>query len=436
VQTGDYFVTVDIPAGAVLEKTTLTLSVKPVTKWGPFSRNMLTGISIQPSGVLFYEPVRISACSYSDYELTENDGIFLLQTNLLAIPCGDPEVSAEEVMAAAITYQSGNFAVASPSFEEVKQQASRLIEYAGLVGNSLPGTIPQQGHGPCPGGNLPEEDDCMGWQYTRKVVTGMMGYCERAIMAGKTYEEGLWRQHIEDFAKKAIKEFLNKPMPFEPCGLYFHAARKYREMEIGLGLGISGDDDSTPLKELMTSLLNKCLFRFTLETREWFNSKERRDDGGKLDESMNRHGKYSFNVPVFFTSLNGANDMPIRGEGYETVNYRKTFVLDDKERNETKSGERRVIDVKGGVSVGPDGKWEALVTIFLQNDIRSRAWGKGYGSQGSYDAASTDNSKTKEYYRFLLEDFSETFGDENGGRSRTVTVFAPPSGSDEPHECW
>jgi hypothetical protein len=440
VQTDDYFVTVDIPAGAVLEKTTLTLTVKPVTKWGPFSRNMLRGISIQPSGVLFYEPVRISACSYSDYELTENDGIFLLETNLLAIPCGENDLSLDEGMIAAATYQSGNFVVSSPSFEEVKQQVSRLIEYAGVQANDLPGTVSQQGHGPCPAVNLSEEDDCMGWQYTKKVVTGMLDYCERAILAGKTYEEEIWRQEISDFARKAINEFMNKPVADDPCGLYLHAAMKYREMEIVLGISITDGEDKSLLDKRLTSLLDQCMFRFTLETREWLNREEKRDDGSRVDEELNRHGIYYFNVPLFNAYKVEGTELVVRGSGSESIYYNKSFVLDNKERNETRSGERRVTDVKGGLYLKSHGPkydtLEAKVSLYYQHDIRSRAWGKGFGSTGSYDNSTTDNSKSKETMEFVLGNYEKKFGDEKGGSSIKVTFTPPPSGSDAPRECW
>ncbi len=441
VQTDDYFVTVDIPAGALPEAITLTLSVKPATKWGPFIRNMIKGISIQPSGVLFYEPVRISACSYSDYELTENDGIFLLETNQLAIPCGDHDVSMDEGMIAGTSYESGNFVIASPSFGEVNQQAERVMEYARRrSGNDLSGTIPQQRHGPCPDIDSPEEGDCMGWQYTQKVVRGMLDYCKRAILAGKTYEEEIWRQEINEFAQKAINDFLKKPVPDEPCGLYLHAAMKYREMEL-LGLVSSEAADSSPLDKRLTSLFDNCLYRFTLETREWIKRKERRDDDAQVDEELNRHGLYYFSMPIFGLSGTEMFGEKVNGNGSESIFYKKSFVLDKKQRHETKSGERRVTDVKGGVylkSHGPNyDTLEVEVALYFQHDIKSRAWGSGYGSTGSYDNSSSDNSKSKETKKFVLGNYTKKYGDEKAGWSYTVTFTPPPQPGDKPpRECW
>jgi len=439
VQTDDYFVTVEFPAGALPENTTLTLSVKPVAKWGPFAGNMLTGISIQPSGLMFYEDVKISACNY-DYELTENDGIFLLETNQLAIPCGDHDVSVDEGMITGTSYESGNFVIASPSFGEVKQQAERLLEYCGHAGKDLPVTIPQQKRGPCPDYVFSDDDDCMGWQYTKKVVTGMLGYCERAILAGKTYEEEIWRREINDFARKAINEFMNKPVADDPCGLYLHAAMKYREMEIALGISIIDGEDKSPLDKRLISLLDQCMLRFTLETREWIKNKQNRDDGSQVDEELNRHGIYYFNVPAYNVYKVEGTELVVRGSGSESIYYKKSFVLDNKERNETRSGERRVTEVKGGLYIKSHGPQydtlEARVSLYYQHDIRSRAWGKGFGSTGSYDNSTTDNSKSKETMEFVLGNYEKKFGDEKGGSSIKVTFTPPPTGSDAPRECW
>lgn len=440
VQTSDYFVTVDIPAGAVLEKTSLTLSVKPVTKWGPFSNNMLKGISIQPSGLIFYEAVRISACSYSEYELTENDEIFLLETNMIAIPCGDHHASTDDGIVTGTVYQTGNFVVSSPTFYEVEQQVERLMVHFGSVTNDTPEISIQHSRGPCASVEAVQDGDCMGWQYVNKVVYGMLRYCQRAGLLGKTYEEELWRQYISDFVRKAIEDFLNKPVPDDPCGLYLWAASKYRELEL-LGLVSSEAADTSPLDKRLTSLFDNCLYRFTLETREWIKKDEKRDDDAQVREELNRHGIYYFSMPVFGLSGSNMFGEEINGNGSESIFYKKTFVLDNKQRNETKSGERRVTDVKGGVYLKSHGpKYDTLevnVALYYQHDIKSRAWGSGYGSTGSYDNSTTDKSKSKETKQFVLGNYTKKYGDEKAGWSYTVTFNPPPQPGDKPpRECW
>ena len=436
VQTDNYYVAVIIPEGAILENTTVTLTVKPATKWGPFGKNVITGISLKPSGLHFYEPVEVTTCNYL-YDISDNDEIFWLKTNMLAIPCIDHSVSTDENVVTGTTYLSGNFVVASPTINEVLQQAKRLMDFYGSTEEQLPASVTQKNKGPNPDIEYPEEGDCMGWQEVIKVVRGMIRYCERANMAGKTYESGLWRQYIDEFMRKAVDNFLKKPIPEDPCGLYLWAAQAYAELEISTGVNVGPDPSA--LQERLASILDRCMFRFTLETRVWINRKERWDDGGTVDEHMNRHGTYYFNVPFYKTSQK-VDDLEVQGSGEETIEYEKKVTVGDKERNESKSGVRKVTDVKGSLYLTSSDvglhKIEATVSLYFQHNIKSKSWGVGYGSTGKYDLSSVDNAKSKETKTFLVDNYESKIGDDNAGWSMKVVLLQEPSGKDKPTECW
>lgn len=174
---------------------------------------------------------------------------------------------------------------------------------------------------------------------------------------------------------------------------------------------------------------SKCFASFTLETHEWINNEYKRDDGGTLDEHLERKGMYEFSLPIISPSR--GNVAVAAGKGSETINYKKVFTLGKKQRNETITGVRRLTDVKGAVFIAADGTMRASITLYLKNDIHSRAWGKGYGSTGSYDYASVDTSQVKETKSFLLSDFVNNYGygDHKAGSSTAVRFFPSPFGN-------
>jgi len=172
---------------------------------------------------------------------------------------------------------------------------------------------------------------------------------------------------------------------------------------------------------------SKCFASFTLETHEWINNGYKRDDGGTVDEHLERKGMYEFSLPIISPSR--GNVSVATGKGSETINYKKVFTLGKKQRNETKTGVRRLTDVKGSIFIAGDGTMTASITLYLKNDIHSRAWGKGYGSTGSYDYASVDTSQVKETKSFLLSDHVKKFGDHKGGWSQTIAFFPSPFGN-------
>lgn len=435
VQNEKFYVTVSIPEGALLENKTLTLSVNQGIKWGPFAKNVITGISLKPEGLFFMDKIEITACSYN-HDVTIHDAIFWLKNNNLAIPCGNQRFSTDEGTVTGNTYISGNFILATPSEKEILQEAQRMMSYYPVSEVRKPVTAQQQKKGPNTDLDRSYESDCIRWQEVNTVLDGVVKYIDLAQAFGNFKEDEKWQNYGKQYLQEAIDDFLAKPFPDNPCGNFMWATNHYIQAEELWGLNINMD--KSPLMERYEAVVDQCSYQFSLETREWINRKERRDDGGTVDEKLNRYGIYKFHIPWMEFINSGKTD--VKGQGSETIQYEKKTTVANKERNNTISGTRKVTDIKGGVSASYNEYGEADIQVdiilIFKNDIKSRSWGKGYGSTGNYDSFSENTSESKEDKRFPLMNFEKKYGDESFGSSIRVVILNKPDWRDRSRECW
>ena len=213
-------ITLNFPPGAVLDSTTVSL-----TLWGeyinlPIEKRHLRTFEISPSDMKLYKPLEISIEYSSAIDEIQQTALFYMHSESFITPTGDLTYSDDKRMMTATTYIPGNFAEGKMTLEQVNSQFDQLISYLGISWEStMKSTL--EGSRPMFDGDLHKAI----WDEWRANALGLLKLMDLRLGNGHydELEEGepTFEEEIEllcnNVVNKGVQEVLDLGFPENPC---------------------------------------------------------------------------------------------------------------------------------------------------------------------------------------------------------------------------
>jgi hypothetical protein len=217
-----------IPARAIEDSTEITLTALNELDNDIFVNNLSFGILLEPAGLMFDEPATLIINFANDLPDTTSATLFNLIEDSKAFPLGSRKVSTNSL--SGDIYHFSGYGAANPSGGEAAQQA---------------GAIAGSGAGP------------FDWQTTYAAIEALIWYGNLLIRLGNEVEGQKYLDRARDILEADAQNFLDQPVPDEPCGWYLKVAIKYSEK---VNLMVGGEMNAA-FSDLLVDLADRCLGR-------------------------------------------------------------------------------------------------------------------------------------------------------------------------------
>jgi hypothetical protein len=453
-------VSINFPAGALAEKTNITLIIYTSPHPGVLRKTYISGIGTLPEDLLLLEKASLHVYNPPG-DVRKDMLLYHVVNDQFIIPLGSQAIHDEENWIEGTFYSTGRFCLGSPTVAEAIAQSKKLaaynpvrpLAYSGEVSDIPAGYFPDISDmytftfsgGPYAGPNewnriIPEyvasdPAECMRWQRALTKVEAHMSWVQHFIYTNNPTAEQTERDNARDALQEAIDGYLNKPSPANRCSSYIKAAAKYTEAATQLGMNIQ---DEAPIAQHFNQLVNECSYVFTVETNEWTSHPREIDLGGMFES---RTGTYTFvKCHVPWNEFIATGKQEVRGDGNMNMHYETHWVGDEKESHETIDASFKSNRIEGNIRVLEDefGRLyrEAHITIYWDKKATTRIWGRN--PEGSYDesGSSTDSFGESKIYQ-LDRNNNWTDGDSRSGMSyKAVIIKQPGDGRYDPDDCF
>ena len=217
-----------IPARAIEDSTEITLTALNELNNDIFANKLSFGILLEPAGLMLNEPATINIDFAEDLNDTASVTLFNLIDNSTAFPLGDRKTTLYSLSGE--IYHFSSYGGANPSGGEAGQQAG------GIAGS---------GAGP------------FDWQTTYAAIEALIWYGNLLIRLGNEVEGQKYLDRARDILEADAQNFLDQPVPDEPCGWYLNVAIKYAEK---VNLMVGGEMNAA-FSDLLVDLADRCLGR-------------------------------------------------------------------------------------------------------------------------------------------------------------------------------
>ena len=271
-----------IPANAIEDSTEIILTALNELNNDIFADNLSFGIRLEPAGLMLNEPATLNINFANNLSDTTSATLFNLIDNSTAFPLGNRKVTTSSI--SGIIYHFSEYGAANPSGGEASSQAD------GVSGS---------GAGP------------FDWQATFDAIDALLAWADYFARHGDSESAQEYLDKACEILNADAQNFLDQPMPDEPCGWYKKAAQKYAERVMLMGCSQQLSND---FSDLINDLGDKCLGRGQIEYDHIISF---------TDVNLNRTIKgfvdWSFTVFTYpFGDVSGNGVVELNGNG---INY-------------------------------------------------------------------------------------------------------------------
>ena len=248
------------PPGAVMDTTTVSLTLLGEHKDLPIHERKLRPFEIRPTELSLYRPVEISIEYNSAIDEIEDAALFQMRSDSLLTPLGEHIYDDDNRTLKAETLILGDFVEGKLTYEQVNAQFDLLVSYLGISwGTTLKST--EQTSQPVSNGDLQKYIWDESWGNAMAILK-LRDMRRKGKPDDEPPDEGpTLEEEIEIICKTVLhdglQEILDLGLPDDPCDRnYTHTLTKMmRDMNV---LGCVKGDDFERLTEKFEEMLVNC----------------------------------------------------------------------------------------------------------------------------------------------------------------------------------
>lgn len=222
-------ITLIIPTYNIWNSTNITLTAFDTPPKTPIAKNILPGVSITPAGFKLTQPALLKVKFKNDIADTNVAMLFLINQSDFVMPLGHLKVSKNSIVGE--IYHFSDYFGGEPSGGETEGQVKKGSEGSG--------------------------DGLTNWNDTFTDIEGLLSWADELMSMGDDEEAQKVIDRAKEILDKAAKNFLNLPVPDEPCGWYKNQLIKFAEAVFKLIGGDLGNQYSVRVQEIW----NRCAIR-------------------------------------------------------------------------------------------------------------------------------------------------------------------------------
>lgn len=226
-------ITLEIPPYAIWESTKITLTTMATPPDNPVGKNVFPGVSITPGGLTLLQPALLKVDLASASLDTGSAALFSVRQSDFILPVGHQTVS-EQHMSGKIHHFS-EYIGSEPTADEAGPQA----DHAGGV----------------------KPSDPYGWEDTHDCVDALLWWAEFLTRNGRLEEAQECYDKAKEIAERDAGDFLDLPVPDDPCGDYLTALMKFAQL---VNLLVGGELESR-IQDRVIEVVNRCDLRGEIE---------------------------------------------------------------------------------------------------------------------------------------------------------------------------
>jgi len=222
-------ITLIIPPYNIWNSTTITLTAFDTPPETPIAKNILPGVSITPAGLKLTQPAILKVKFINDITDTSIAMLFLINQSDYVIPLGHLKLTKNSI--AGEIYHFSDYFAGEPSRGETDGQSTK--------------------------GSGESGDEFTNWNDTFTEIGGLLSWAEELMAMGDDEEAQRVTDRAKEILDKAAKNFLNLPVPDEPCGWYKNQLIKFAEAVFTM----IGDDLGNQYSTRVQEIWNRCAIR-------------------------------------------------------------------------------------------------------------------------------------------------------------------------------
>lgn len=430
---GGITVTLDIPAGALVGSREVSLTFSSAAADTFLKQRFLQKVVIGPAGLLLREPATLTV-SGADSMLGEQlAAVCWLNEGGIPFPLGFDEAQVLGPLLSGLVLRFGTFSggiLDEASAERVYAASQALLAKAAPGFRKTAAVLRAQACDPID----------FGWEDADMIVRGMVKMAERALLLGNLEAYENYSNAANGFFSQFLDEFMQQPVPDNPCGAYMRALSRY--VEGGMRLGVV--TETSPAYERFSGLVDSCSMTFTVEI-----------DHQETDEAMGDEATES-ELRVYGTArcyvswgdvMAQVSGYKVRGSGILSYSYSE--VTDESEyiAGDTKVNGNGVIRVvctgSSFLHDSTDGTTYPAMTMRLEYHYDIVTTTVVTNSDGTSETTTDYNTEViAETVQLVLSTGARTgFSGSNpatgysGHDYKTVTVINSPGNTPQPVEC-
>jgi hypothetical protein len=226
-------ITLTIPRYAIWNSTLITLTAFTTQPDNPIAKNIFPGVCITPAGLKLLQPATLEITFGSTSPDTNSATLFTIKQSDFILPIGNQTVTDSSINGE--IYHFSEFIGGEPTADEATSQADK-------AGDMNP-------------------SDPYGWQDTYDCVDALLWWAEFYARNGRTEEGQGCFDDAKEIAERDAGDFLDLPIPDDPCGEYLTALLKYAELVMLL----VGGDLEKQIQDKVIEVVNMCNLRGEIE---------------------------------------------------------------------------------------------------------------------------------------------------------------------------
>jgi tetratricopeptide (TPR) repeat protein len=226
-------ITLEIPPYAIWEPTMITLTTMDTPPDNPVAGNIFPGVSITPGGLTLLQPAVLKVDLASATPDTGSAALFSVRQSDFILPIGHQAIAERQI--AGEIYHFSDYIGGEPTADEAGPQAGQA------------------------GGMKPS--DPYGWEDTYDCIEALLWWAEFYNRNGRLEEAQECYDRAEEIADRDARDFLNLPIPDDPCKEYLTALLKYA----GLVNLLVGGELESQVQDRVIEVVNKCNLRGEIE---------------------------------------------------------------------------------------------------------------------------------------------------------------------------
>ncbi len=226
-------ITLEIPRYAVWNSTTISLTTHKTQPVNPVAENVFPGVCITPGGLILLQPAMLKVAFATESLDTNCATLFLIRQSDFILPIGNQTVTTRTISGE--IYHFSEIIGGEPTTDEATAQSDK-------AGDMNP-------------------SDPYGWEDTYDCVDALLWWAEFYARNGRTEEGQGCFDKAKDITERDATDFLNMPIPDNPCGEYLTALLKYAELVILL----VGGDLERQIQDRVIEVVNMCNLRGEIE---------------------------------------------------------------------------------------------------------------------------------------------------------------------------
>lgn len=226
-------ITLNIPRYAIWNPTTISLTTHKTQPVNPIAENIFPGVCITPAGLKLLQPATLKVTFATESLDTSSATLFLIRQSDFILPLGNQAVT-DSTISGEINHFS-EILGGEPTADEATPQA----------GNA--------------GGMNPS--DPYGWKDTHDCIDALLWWAEFLTRNGRTEEGQECFDNAKEIAERDARDFLNLPIPDNPCDEYLTTLLKLAELVMLL----VGGDLERQIQDRVIEVVNMCNLRGEIE---------------------------------------------------------------------------------------------------------------------------------------------------------------------------